>query len=367
MFQNIIDAFIEGVVTLPSIIGQTGLPGTTTVSFSPIKEQEPIKGVLFPRGFYLKGNWNLLGYTGRLEINIDPGNGFKADTEFAPLTIGGDLLQLTRSSQEMNKGPYVKIDALGPRAAMPMIRGQGRISMFAKIIQAETNIDIVVPNRFLVSFSANFFVLEASVNITSILSSRGWGAMPVIVDVRFSGLDIIQKFIAKVLAQVSAWCQDAVKALAEAQADVQRASQKVKETLTSVCEPGKCESKVPTFGCKEWAQKITCIPRKKCPWYNLWCHLKNLFSKLCGWAKEVITVGTCEGFGSLRKPRKSDLVLNLIPYSYLSGSAKRRAGSSGPSSRPPAPSLAVLLSPPTSSPKPPPNSPSWLSKWPKPS
>lgn len=48
--QNITNAFIDGAPKLPSVIAETGFPGTNTFSFSMVAEQTPIKGVTV-RGF----------------------------------------------------------------------------------------------------------------------------------------------------------------------------------------------------------------------------------------------------------------------------------------------------------------------------
>lgn len=185
VLQSIFDAFVEGAVVLPKVIAETGFPGKLTLSYSMVKEQEPVKGVVFPKGIYFKGAFNLFGYTGKAEIAVQLDNGILVDAELAPLIIGGDIFKLVRNKTHENLGPKLYIDARGIKMFLPTIQGSARASLFGNTITTECRIDIEAPQKLRVFFEADWYVFYAMFNISAELSFKGWPGMSVGAQVVF--------------------------------------------------------------------------------------------------------------------------------------------------------------------------------------
>ncbi|KAI9026117.1 hypothetical protein DFJ74DRAFT_27952 [Hyaloraphidium curvatum] len=319
VLQSIFDAFVDGAVTLPSVLAETGFPGILTASYSMISEQEPVPGIVFPRGINIKGAFNMFGYKGKAEIAVDPTNGFLVDVSAAPLTIGGDILILAKNRSALNEGPFVYIDARGQKMVLPTIQGSAFISLFGGVVsvsfscasvrtrtlkrtpQQSVIVDIVMPNRLKLFLEREFFGLSARANISADLSLKGWPSMGVGAYVEFAGLDVAQKFVSKVLAQISAWCQDGVRKLGEAQASVERARGDVSRTLLSVCRKDQCVKEVKEYwGCTSWAMQIKCPEPSPCPWWDLFCHGKNFISGMCELVKQII-IWICRAWDTIRE------------------------------------------------------------------
>ncbi|KAI9006842.1 hypothetical protein DFJ74DRAFT_689558 [Hyaloraphidium curvatum] len=233
VLKNIFTALMDSPPDLPPVLADTGFPGILTFSFSPLQSQEPLRGVSFPKGIYFNGSFNFLGLRGRAQLSWDPDDGVLADVALAPLTIGGDIFVLQRNRTAPNDGAFVYIDARGIRRARPVIQGSAFLSLFGGAIGAEVIVDIAVPNNFRVSASTNFFGLSANLSIAASLASQGWASMGVSASVGFGGLDLITKFVSRVTAAISGWCQEAANALADAQRSVTNAKAEVDRTLTS--------------------------------------------------------------------------------------------------------------------------------------
>lgn len=198
---------------MPSVIGQTGFVGDASFSFSPAKDQEPIPGLLIPQGIFLKGSINFLGYVASLEVKISTANGLYFNGVLSPLTIGGDIFKLWRSSSNPNQGPYLTIDAYGPvKRLMPEVHGSGYLSLFGNRISLEVSIDITVPNNLKIYFSTYFFGFSATLSIQATLDIKGWDSMGIGATVEFSGID---KFAQLVLSQISAWAKQGADSISD--------------------------------------------------------------------------------------------------------------------------------------------------------
>ncbi|KAI9027799.1 hypothetical protein DFJ74DRAFT_660493, partial [Hyaloraphidium curvatum] len=287
VLQNIFDAFVDGSPQLPSVLGETGFPGITTASFSALSEQEPVPGVKFPKGIYFKGAFNILGYKGRAEIEINPTNGFLVDIALAPLKIGGDIFVFVKNRTALNEGPFLYVDARGSKMIMPTIQGSGHVSLFGGVVAATAIADIVMPNRFRVYLDATFFSLEAKINVTADLSLKGWPTMAVTAYVQLQNLDT---FAAKVLAQISAWCQDGVKAMSAAQNAVSEAKDSVEQTLLGVCRHDQCVKAIKErTDCSAWTQTFRCPEvRRGCGFFDFECHGHNFIALNCGLAEQIV-------------------------------------------------------------------------------
>lgn len=124
-----------------------------------------------------------------------------------------------------------------------------------------------------------------------------------------------QKFVAKVLGQISAWAQEGANKIADAQRDVDKASLKLKKAkgdgeflllsldkdskrhpthihqppLPPVCDKEKCTRAVREWQCTSWAKKIECPPQKHCNWWEFWCWAENLANLVCDGFKAIVT------------------------------------------------------------------------------
>lgn len=138
-----------------------------------LSEQEPIPGLKFPRGIFMNGDFNLFGLAGHALIQVDPTQGFKLNVTLNSFKIpadSGSILNIARSSTNLNQGPYIVIDALGTKAVMPNIAGSGFVSLLGGTISAGATLEIVTPSRFSVYLASKYGVFSCSLNVSASLS-----------------------------------------------------------------------------------------------------------------------------------------------------------------------------------------------------
>ena len=150
-------------LSLPKCLADSGLPYGLKVSFSLDSRELVPSGIVIPQGFVLNGTIDILGWRLKAYINIGLPRGIKIDIRMDPLTIGGGVLKLYKSSTETTVGPLLVADVT---ASPPNVNvtAAGYVSLFFGMMEAEIFLQIT-NTHFLFYVRRRFFLFEALLKV----------------------------------------------------------------------------------------------------------------------------------------------------------------------------------------------------------
>lgn len=109
--SSLISAFCFNI-NLPRPLGESGFPNGFLSSFSLLGTEVPNAGISILQGYRLNGTLDILGLEGSADVTINLPTGIKFNVALPPISIGNGLLQMSVSSSDKTRGPFLKADVI---------------------------------------------------------------------------------------------------------------------------------------------------------------------------------------------------------------------------------------------------------------
>ena len=154
-------AAFDKTATLPRALRESGFPTGLEASYSLTEREVP--GVTIPAGFRLKGSINIVGYTLSCDIAIDLPKLIKIDIKSSSLRLANGLLIMSRSVEELDKGPmfYANIKFL-PSPSVEL-KAAGYVNV-ADVLGSGGYLEFS-SSQFEVRLYGRFFLFDASLRV----------------------------------------------------------------------------------------------------------------------------------------------------------------------------------------------------------
>ncbi|XP_065839709.1 uncharacterized protein [Oscarella lobularis] len=288
---SVLEAF-DIQLSLPKCLADSGLPYGLKVSFSLDSRELVPSGIVIPQGFILNGTIDILGWRLKAYINIGLPRGIKIDIRMDPLTIGGGILKLYKSTTETTVGPLLVADVT---ASPPNVNvtAAGYVSLFFGMIEAEIFLQIT-NTHFLFYVRRRFFIFEALLKVYASYGSLQDASFQVYGLLSTAWLEELER---SVCAKIDAAAKVATDKIDAAKRKVDGAHAKFdavvadlrrkRNNVNNLCHLRTCHSIC--MGCPSWNSCCTrwwgscigCPSWNYCCWRapNIICEVANLGCK----------------------------------------------------------------------------------------
>lgn len=320
--ESIGNAYNFSVASLPAPVRDMGFPNGLTIAFTsnPDGKELEDQDITIEKGIYIKGTLRIFGFDIHGELQID-GSTIAATLCMDPLNIMGDIIQVRRSSDDMENGPLASIE-IGEDEKKFNVDGYASIMGVATEIHIKyeaakmefeisaTWFDIITAQlKFEAEFSTNINELSFKFNgcvtadidklvsvITDKIGNLAKAAEKATAEASASieqakaSLDNIDKIVAAWTQEIDDY-QERLKARAEQ-------IKQEKQNLKNMCDSACGWTCVPFFGwnakCfKIWGKWVGCPGWERCKWKvkdiicMAGCELKKMAKKVVLWGESV--------------------------------------------------------------------------------
>ncbi len=150
-------------LNLPRPLAESGFPHGFLSSFSLTGTTIDNAGISIPQGYRLNGTLNILGLEGSADVTIGLPDGINIAVALPPINVGNGLLQMTASSSDTSRGPFLRAVVVILPSPSVDISASGYLNVLGISVEASlritnTNYELSFSGNMLNLFQANLFI-----------------------------------------------------------------------------------------------------------------------------------------------------------------------------------------------------------------